>query len=80
MITLFFDERVGRQIHNGVGKEYFAIHGAYPQIFTELPQYLCDQGYTVELVNIPATIYDTQRIGIKMEDHIATALVFRYCR
>lgn len=82
MKTFWYTEHPGIGIFVRAGKMYFDEYGKYPTSMDELPKYLNKMGYHVT----PTIDYDAvvagkkigQRLGITVEDDVATLLTLRF--
>jgi hypothetical protein len=68
-------------------EEYVKVHGVYPRLHDQLPEFLTSLGFPCEydIIYVPATDPVNAKVSdaptpakrLKMEDEIATALVLR---
>jgi hypothetical protein len=76
--TFWFYKYPGIKIFFNVGNEYKKLHGVFPTTATELPNYLREVGFDVCVANEKPPAVQRERIGLTMEDDVATALVLKY--
>lgn len=77
-MDIFYDTPTGMRLFSKIGGMYYGIHGIYPRVTDELPNYISELGYDCSYVTIKPPIVNRQRVGITLDMDTATALVLRY--
>ncbi len=79
-MRITFENVLGRKVFRTTTDAYHSIHGVYPKVLTELPEFLTSVGYPC--TGVMGMGYKDiglyQQPGLEMEDEDATAFILKW--